>query len=457
MNVVGSLFGVLEVVMREAALFAAAGFLLLGLSDLVVDLLWVRIKLRERGEPPLAVSDLPPPLAPGPIAVLIPAWDEAGVIGPMLRRTLAAWADEDVHLYVGCYPNDPATIAEVAAVADPRVRLVVGDRDGPTTKAHCLNSMWRAMVEAERTDGRQAKAVVLHDAEDVVHPLALRIFATLCERWDFVQLPVVPLVDRQSRWIGGHYADEFAESHGKELLVRQSLRASLPGAGVGCAFERVALELIAYEDDRPFVEDSLTEDYEMGLRLGEHGCNARFVRIVERPGGPVVATREYFPATLSAAVRQKARWMAGIALLGWDRLGWRGGVAERWMRLRDRQAPLAALLLAMGYLGFLLWLLLAARGVLGGAAPAPLPPVLRWLIAANMVLLGWRLAMRFAFTAALYGWREGLRALPRAAIGNVVAMLAAVRALSLYRTQRRTGRPRWDKTHHRFPTGHDSR
>ena len=456
MNVVGSLFGVLEIVMREAALFAAAGFLLLGLSDLAVDLLWIRIKLGERGEPPLAVSDLPPPLAPGPIAVLIPAWDEAGVIGPMLRRTLAAWVDEDVFLYVGCYPNDPATIAEVAAVADPRVRLVVGDRDGPTTKAHCLNTMWRAIVEAERSDGRQAKAVVLHDAEDVVHPLALRIFATLCERWDFVQLPVVPLVDREARWIGGHYADEFAESHGKELLVRQSLRAALPGAGVGCAFERVALELIAYEDDRPFVEDSLTEDYEMGLRLGEHGCNARFVRIVEQPGGPVVATREYFPATLSAAVRQKARWMAGIALLGWDRLGWHGGAAERWMRLRDRQAPLAALLLAMGYFAFLLWLLLEARGALAGAAPTPLPPVLRWLIAANMVLLGWRLAMRFAFTTVLYGWREGLRAVPRAAIGNVVAMLAAVRALGLYRTQRRTGRPRWDKTRHRFPTGHGS-
>jgi adsorption protein B len=453
MNVVGAPSGVLEIILREAGLFAAAGFLLLGIGDLVVDLLWIRLKLRERGEPPLAVCDLPPPLKPGPLAVLIPAWDEAEVIGAMLRRTLAAWAGEDLRLFVGCYPNDPATIAAVRAVADPRLRLVVGPEHGPTTKAQCLNVLWRALVEAERDEGRGFTAILLHDAEDVVHPLAPRIFATLCERWDFVQLPVVPLIDPQSRWIGGHYADEFAEAHGKELVVRQSLRAALPGAGVGCAFDRAALGLIAYEDDRPFVEDSLTEDYEMGLRLADHGCAARFVRIAEAPGGPIVATREYFPATLGAAVRQKARWMAGIALMGWDRLGWSGGLAERWMRLRDRQALLAALLLFAGYLSVALWLLLAAAHALGGPAPAPLPPALRLLALLNLGLLGWRLAMRAGFTAALYGWREGLRAVPRAVIGNVVAMLAALRALRLYRDQRRTGRARWDKTRHRFPPG----
>src|SRR5947209_14243108 len=118
MTVVGLLFGSLEVIMRETGLAAAAGFLLLGASDLGVDLLWLRLRLRERREPPLAAEDLPPPLRPGPIAVFIPAWDEAAVIGAMLRRTIAAWAGEDVQLYVGCYPNDPATIAAVRAVED---------------------------------------------------------------------------------------------------------------------------------------------------------------------------------------------------------------------------------------------------------------------------------------------------------------------------------------------------
>jgi adsorption protein B len=140
-------------------------------------------------------------------------------------------------------------------------------------------------------------------------------------------------------------------------------------------------------------------------------------------------------------------------LLGWDDLGWRGGLAERWMRLRDRQALLAALLLFSGYASLALWLLLAAHARLAGAPLAPLPPALRVLATINCGLLAWRLAMRFGFTAATYGWREGLRALPRAAVANAVAMAAAVRALRLYAAQRRTGRPHWDKTRHRYPSG----
>jgi adsorption protein B len=149
MDVVGTLFGVLEIMMREAGLFAAAGFLLLGLSDLAVDLLWLRLRWRERGEPPLCVADLPPPLSADPLAVFIPAWDEAAVIGAMLERALAAWSGEDVLVFVGCYPNDPETIAAVRGVADPRLRLVVGPAPGPTTKADCLNQLWEALAEDE--------------------------------------------------------------------------------------------------------------------------------------------------------------------------------------------------------------------------------------------------------------------------------------------------------------------
>jgi adsorption protein B len=450
MDVAGSLLGGLETVMREAGLFAATGFLLLGLSDLAVDLLWLRLRWHGRSEPPLSAADLPPPLNPGPMAVLIPAWDEAAVIGPMLRRTLAAWADEDCELFVGCYPNDPATIAAVRAVDDPRVRLIVGPHGGPTTKGDCLNVLWRGLLEAEHAAGRRVKAVVLQDAEDVVHPLALRVFATLCERWDFVQLPVFPLPDPRSSWVAGHYLDEFAESHGKELIVRQAIGAALPGAGVGCAFERLAIDLVAYEEDLPFDPSSLTEDYQMGLTLDQLGCDARFVRIAEAPGGAIIGTREYFPGTFRAAVRQKARWMAGIALVGWDRLGWRGGLAERWMRLRDRQILLAAVLLFAGYSAFGFWLLLEARHVAGGP-PVRLPPVLGALVRVNLVLLAWRLALRCGFTASEHGVREGLRALPRTVVANLVTMAAAWRALALYRRQRRTGRAPWDKTRHRFP------
>lgn len=451
MGAAGPLFGGVDFIMREAALFAATGFLVLGLSDLAVDLLWIGLRLRGLSRPRLAAADLPPPKQPGLLAVFVPAWDEAAVIAPMLRSAVAAWGEGDWRLYVGTYPNDPATAAAAASVADPRIRVAVGTRPGPTTKADCLNLLWRALLADEAADGRRAKAVILHDAEDVVHPAELRLFDALIERFELVQLPVLPLIHPHSRWLGGHYADEFAESHGKEMVVRGALGAGLPSAGVGCAFSREALgRLAAARGGLPFDADSLTEDYELGLRIAEAGGQSLFLRVLGRDG-KLVATREYFPGTLRAAVAQKARWMTGIALAGWDRLGWRGGAAERWMRLRDRQSLLAALLLFAGYLALALWLALKAREGATGIAPAPLPEGLSLLIAANMTMLAWRLAMRAGFTAADQGWREGLRAVPRAAIGNGVAMLAAAAALGRYRALRRGGRLRWDKTAHIFP------
>jgi adsorption protein B len=69
----------------------------------------------------------------------------------------------------------------------------------------------------------------------------------------------------------------------------------------------------------------------------------------------------------------------------------------------------------------------------------------------NLGLLVWRLAMRFGFVAYAYGWREGLRSIPRVVVGNTIAMLAAWRAIARYRSLRKGGRARWDKTAHSFP------
>jgi len=442
-------FAACEFVMREAALFAAVGVFLLGASDLGVDLIWFWTRLkRARGA---GMAALPAPERPGRLAIFTPAWDEAAVIGAMLAHARDAFAGTDHVHYVGCYPNDSATIAAVLAAAGARLRLVIGPAPGPTSKADCLNRIWERMIEDEEVDGVRFKAVVLHDAEDVVHSAELSLFDALIERFDLVQLPVLPLIDPASRWIGAHYADEFAESHGKELVVRVAIGAGLPSAGVGCAVSREALAALADARGAPFDPDSLTEDYELGLRIKAAGRRAAFVRLRGGPGRPTVATREYFPATLDAAVAQKTRWMTGIALTGWDRLGWSGGLAERWMRLRDRQSLLAALVLSAAYLALILWVLLLAAELLAGWTLQPFGPVLTMLIAINSGLLLWRLGMRFGFVTASYGWREGLRALPRTLVGNIIAMMAARRALARYLGLRRTGAPWWDKTAHAFP------
>jgi bacteriophage N4 adsorption protein B len=59
--------------------------------------------------------------------------------------------------------------------------------------------------------------------------------------------------------------------------------------------------------------------------------------------------------------------------------------------------------------------------------------------------------VRCFFVTRTYGWREGVRSVPRVIIGNVIAIIAARRALWLYLTMRRDGVVRWDKTQHAFP------
>jgi adsorption protein B len=193
----------------------------------------------------------------------------------------------------------------------------------------------------------------------------------------------------------------------------------------------------------------MTEDYEVGLRIGALGLKTMFVRIPAGPGERgVVASRGHFPSTLGAAVRQKARWLGGIALSGWDRLGWSGGLGERWMRMRDRRGPLAALLLLAAYAAALLWSQICLAEALGAPIDARFDPALVTLLTINGLLLAWRVAMRAIFTASAYGWIEGLLSIPRLVIGNLIAMLAAARALSLHVGG---GAKRWDKTRHIFP------
>jgi adsorption protein B len=304
----------------------------------------------------------------------------------------------------------------------------------------------------EKADGVRYKAVVIHDAEDIIHTAELRLFDRMIEHFDLVQLPVLPLINLQSRWVAGHYCDEFAEAHGRQLIVREMLGAGVPSAGVGCAIGRDAMERLALlSDGKPFDEDCLTEDYEIGLRLAQLGCRGAFVSIPAVPGGLPVSVRAHFPHRLGAAVRQKTRWMVGIALAGWDRLGWQGHWAELWMRLRDRRALLAAIILSAGYAALLLWgLSTAGHFITLSAAPA-LPPMLVLLLQINAWLLVWRAVMRFTSVRHFYGTREGLRAVLRIFPSNIIAMMAARRALVQYWRLLRGDTLAWDKTHHIFP------
>lgn len=437
----------LALVAREGLWLGASIICLNSLDDLAIDLLWpVAFVARPRLPPPPAV--------PGRFALLVPAWDEGAVIADMMLSTCDRLDHPDWCLFVGVYPNDPATQAAVASVADPRIRTVVTSRPGPTTKADCLNHLWRAALAEAQASGRPFRAIVLHDAEDMVHPDELALFDRALERFAMVQLPVRPLVSATGPWVSGHYLDEFAGTHMRDMMVRSWLGAPVPSSGVGTAIAVQALEALDGGRGEPFDPDCLTEDYELGYRLHAAGFRAAMVR--HRGARGLVCVRAYFPDTLGAAVRQKARWLTGIALLGWDRLGWLGGRRAHWMLLRDRKGvPLAVLTLA----GYGVALLVALHGALAALAPRAEPLLdparhgaLALLLGLSGLVLAWRLFWRMVFTWAAAGPWQAMLAIPRAAVANLINALAALRALDRYRAGLATGRPpAWDKTQHRFP------
>ncbi|MFZ4108997.1 MAG: glycosyl transferase family protein [Polymorphobacter sp.] len=444
---------------HELLIIIAVGVLLSGLDDLFIDAVYfartfwrqqfVYRRHRRANAETIRRQD------PAPIAIIVPAWDEAAVIGAMLSDLVTRLDYPRFRIFVGLYPNDPAGQAAVAAVADNHIQSVICDLPGPTTKADCLNHLWRALVAHEASSGVPFKAIVLHDAEDVIHPQELWIFDALVPRLALVQLPVLPLADAGSRWISGHYLDEFAESHTKDLVVREALGAAVPSAGVATAIDRRLLgQIAAAAGGQPFDADCLTEDYELGLRVKALGGRGALVRLRSGDDRIMVATREHFPASFDAALRQKTRWLIGIGLAGWDRLGWHGGLADRYMLARDRKALMTALLTVAGYgVAGLLLLGSTVHFLLPGL---PSPPTygtgLVTLLWFNTALLIWRLLMRAGFTAHAYGPGEGLRAIPRAVVGNVINAAAALAAARRYRAiLSGDARLVWDKTAHRFP------
>ncbi|MEY3657564.1 MAG: hypothetical protein RL425_325 [Pseudomonadota bacterium] len=437
----------------ELLMLATVGLALGGLDDLVVDSIWIGRWLKQRGigrtkGAARSLDRLPPVQNNGRMAIFIPAWDEAAVIVDTIRQALSRWEEDSFTLFVGCYRNDPETLAAMGHLHDTRVRLAFCSRPGPTTKADCLNTIYGAMEQEERETGERFKAIVLHDAEDLVHPDELKLHDRLIEHFSLVQIPVLPLQTKGSIWVSGHYVDEFAQSHCRDIVVRGAIRAALPLAGVGCAISRAAIAALSDQTSgRPFDEQSLTEDYELGLRLAGMGYRTVFARVSEEHGHDLIATRAHFPDTLNAAVRQKTRWTIGIALAGWDRLGWRHTWADNWMLLRDRRAPFAAFAIVAGYAAVLLSGLLAFTG----QSAAPAEAVNWWLLSLTGLCMIWRIGIRVICVWRHYGWKMGLIAAPRTFVANLILILAVRRAVMGYVRMLRTGQIRWDKTSHRSP------
>lgn len=435
----------------------AAYILLSGLDDLALDLCWLASCWKGRPEPP-------DPPRERRIAVLVPLWQEAAVIGRMLEHNLASIRYSNYEFYVGVYRNDEATAAAVRRVAerDARVRLAEVPHDGPTSKADCLNWIYQRLIEREMQTGLRAEIIVIHDAEDVIHPDSFARFNRWIGEAGMLQEPVLALPTPIGELTHGVYCDDFAESQLKDLPARVWLGGFLPGCGVGTAFRRDELDRLAEaESNRIFDPLCLTEDYDNGLRLFRLGCR-QMVLPVEGAGLAATATREYFPRSWRAAVRQRTRWMTGNALQAWQRHGWGRGLRKRaaqaWFFWRDRKglwgswAGLASNLLFLACAAEWVAARLAGTEWRAGAVLGA-QPWLAALLACNLALFAERAAVRMGCAARIYGWAFAAAVPVRMVWGNAINAAASARAVWQFLRSKWTGVPlRWLKTEHYYPS-----
>lgn len=454
--------------------------LISGLDDLFIDIVyWLRRLWKSlfiyRKQRRACYYDLYLP-AERPLAIMVPAWHETGVIGNMAELAATTLDYENYHIFVGTYPNDPDTQRDVDEVCArfPNVHKVVCARPGPTSKADCLNNVLDAILQFERRARVTFEGFILHDAEDVVCGLELRLFNFLVERKDLIQIPVYPFERQWNNFTSLHYLDEFAELHGKDIPVREALAGQVPSAGVGTCFSRRAiLALIEAGNGVAFDVQSLTEDYDIGLRLKEWGMAEIFVRFPvlryqrHHPQTShlgqnardcnVICVREYFPDRLETAVRQKSRWIIGIVYQGYRTHGWSRGPVLNYFLWRDRKGAINNF---VSFAAMLILLQLMATWVVQQVWPeAPRFVSIfeghRWfnfILMMNIALMCNRVLQRVVFVSGYYGVKQGLLSVPRLLWGNLVNFLANWRAI---RQIIKTGDPRrvaWDKTTHDFPS-----
>jgi adsorption protein B len=389
------------------------------------------------------------------IAIFVPCWKESDVIANMIRHNLAAIRYRNYDFFLGVYPNDPAT---VGVVEDLRanynnVHVSVCPHPGPTSKADCLNWIYSRMSELEDERGVEFDTVVLHDAEDLIHPEALNTINRERAAHAMVQVPVLPLPTPFREVTHAVYCDEFAEFQIIDMPARGYCGSFIPSNGVGTGFARHILQRLARERRKVFDPLSLTEDYEIGVYIHQAGFSQVFVPLrCDTPD--IVATREYFPRRVKPAIRQRTRWVTGNALQSWERYGWRGPLSTKYWFWRDRKGLVANplsfltnLLFITGLLTFLWSSITHGRWVLA----VPHREIIR-LCFITSALQYFRMALRIACVARIYGVVFALGVPLRCLHGNFINSFASCGAMWRFVKAKLQNRPLvWLKTEHAYP------
>ncbi len=430
----------------------AFALLLSGLDDLVPVLIFLAGLLRRRGEQSSRDNQTPERRT----AIFVPCWRESAVIGSMVRHNLSAVRYRSFDFFLGVYPNDQETVSAAGQLASefPNVHVAECPHPGPTSKADCLNWAYRAMELFEQRSGEKFATVVLHDAEDLIHPQALAVINRERARYEMVQVPVLPLPTALADITHGVYCDEFAEYQTIDMPARQMSGSFVPSNGVGTGFAREVLASLARErGGQVFDPSSLTEDYEIGVYIHARGYRQCFSTLT-RSGDDFMATREFFPRDMEAAIRQRTRWITGIALQCWERHGWTGSWRTRYWFWRDRKGlitnPLSVLANALFIAGLIDYFVssISRRTWLFDMRSHPVAV----LCTAATILQCCRLAMRALCVQRIFGLTAALTVPLRCFQANLINCAAGLCALyDFFRARLQKRSLTWRKTEHAYP------
>jgi cellulose synthase (UDP-forming) len=239
---------------------------------------WTCAGARRRRRP---VWTAPPPA----VDVLVPVYDEpVSVVEPTVRAAAAmAGAHVTVHLL------DDGGSEQMAAMAARHGARYVRRQERSGAKAGNVN-------HALRRTG--APFVMVLDCDHVPEPSFLE--ATLgCfadERIGFVQAP-----QYYANWDRGEVP---AAAWGQQALFFGPIARGKDGRGaMFCCGTNVVFRRAALEEAGGFPVDSITEDFELSIRMHERGWRSRYV--------PQVLASGLGPEDMASYVSQQQRWARG--------------------------------------------------------------------------------------------------------------------------------------------------
>jgi adsorption protein B len=402
------------------------------------------------------------------MAILIANWHEDQVLERMVIGNVKHIDYRNYTILLGVYPNDTATVAAARGAERKckNVKVIVNTKNGPTSKGQMINEMVNYINDYNKDPNNEPyDLIITHDAEDIIHKFALKLINLRAENYEFIQIPVFSLPTPLKELTAGIYIDEFTDSHTKNMLVRDRCRGGVPSAGVGTAVsKRIVSRLLKLQNGQFLKEETLTEDYFLGMTCYELGVKAHFaaeyIDIPDKENGRVIrdyiATREFFPQKIKASVKQKTRWTMGICLQGYEQESAENkSFFGRYFVWRDRKglwcAPLfiSSLVFTVFFMGAFF-----ETGYWPELDSALFNQWLTKLMWANLILSGVRLAERIGLVGEVYGFSVASLVPVRWLLGNFINNAATFNAVYKYLISKIKGEmPTWSKTDHIIPVG----